>query len=76
MYDTNTVMDKETKTHRLWHIHFSLPQCEEKGRKYTVNRALCIGAETMSQALEEASKIEPNAIFWQINHGGILHVSV
>ena len=69
-------MDKETKTKRLWNIHYTLPKNEVSGRKWAVNKSLAIGAETMQEAFSEAQRIEPEATFWQINHGGPLHVLV
>ena len=66
----------ETKTKRLWHLHYSVPKDESKGRPWAVNKSLAIGAETMQSALAEAQRIEPDATFWQINHGGLLHALV
>lgn len=76
MYETHVAMDKETKTKRLWYIRYTLPKNEEANRKWAVNKTLTIASETMQEAFAEAIKIEPEATFWQINHGGPFHAIV
>ena len=75
MYEGSTQNDEESITLRLWSIRFSLPKDESKGRKWQVNKSLTVAADTMEDAITKARRRDPDAKFWQVNHGGLLDVS-
>lgn len=59
----------------IWHIRYSLPKGANSamGVDWRMNGSLTLCADNLEEALKMAREKEPQACFWQINHGGNLH---